>query len=139
MKTMTVKMDRVIPASPAAVYKAWLDPKMSANPWYGSDKLVWKPQVHGLFYFAHLKSGGKHPHYGQFLVLKPGKRIQSTWMSPHTRGLESLVTVDFKKKGPGTLVSLRHSNLPADAEGRLHIEGWKGCIGMLEELMKKKR
>ena len=45
-------------------------------------------------------------------------------MSLHTRGLESLVTVTFQKKGEDTLLTLRHENLPDDEFGRGHEKGW---------------
>jgi Activator of Hsp90 ATPase homolog 1-like protein len=45
-------------------------------------------------------------------------------MSPHTRGLEPLITVTFQKKGADTLMTLRHENLPGDEYGRGHEKGW---------------
>jgi hypothetical protein len=48
-------------------------------------------------------------------------------MSLHTRGLESLVTVTFRKKGEGALLTPRHENLPDDKYGRGHEKGW-GCL-----------
>ena len=56
-----------------------------------------------------------------------------TWMSNHTRGLESIVTVTFKAKGEDTLLTLKHANLPDDDMGAAHDEGWKHFMGLLEQ------
>jgi uncharacterized protein YndB with AHSA1/START domain len=32
-KTVELKFDRTIPASPSEVYDAWLNPKIPGNPW----------------------------------------------------------------------------------------------------------
>jgi hypothetical protein len=62
--------------------------------------------------------------YGRFTILDRPSKVQYTWMSLHTRGLESLVTVAFRKKGEDTLLTLRHENLPDDEYGRGHEKGW---------------
>ena len=67
------------------------------------------------------------------VMLDPGARIQMTWMSNHTRGLESVVTVTFKAKGDDTLLTLRHANLPDDEMGQAHDGGWKHFLGLLEQ------
>jgi hypothetical protein len=54
-------------------------------------------------------------------------------MSIFTRGLESVVTVEFQKKGDDTLLQLRHANLPDDDFGRLHDGGWNQLVGVLAE------
>jgi hypothetical protein len=39
-------------------------------------------------------------------------------------GEESKVTVTFRKKGAGTLMTLIHSGLPNAKEARSHEQGW---------------
>ena len=134
MKTMEVKLARTIPASPAEVFDAWLDPKCPGTPWSEADKLLLDPKVDGLFYFHSAKSAGEgNPHYGRFTVLDRPSKVQYTWMSPHTRGLESVVTVTFQEKGEDTLLTLRHENLPDDEEGRVHEPGWNHFLGRLAD------
>jgi uncharacterized protein YndB with AHSA1/START domain len=36
-KTIELKFDRTIPASPSEVYDAWLNPKIPGNPWNIAD------------------------------------------------------------------------------------------------------
>jgi uncharacterized protein YndB with AHSA1/START domain len=131
-KTMELKLTRTIPATPAEVFSAWMDPKHPGNPWTDAKKLIFDARVDGLFYFATSK-GESWPHYGRFLALEPGRRAQYGWMSPFTRGLESVVTVTFEKKGDGTLVTLTHANLPDDEYGRLHDDGWTDCLSVFVE------
>ena len=119
-KTIEVKVERIIPAPPGEVFAAWLDPKIPGNPWNIADKLVLNPEVDGLFYWTFQGN----PHYGRFTEVKRPARIQHTWMSPNTSGLESTVTVTFKKKGADTLMSLVHSGLPNTEGGRSHEKGW---------------
>ena len=125
MKTIELELTRTIPASPGEVFDGWLDPKCPGTPWSVARKLVLDPKVDGLFYWLFINEAGegKH-HYGRFTIVDRPLRAQYTWVSLHTRGLESLVTVTFEKKGEDTLLTLRHQNLPDDEYGRGHEKGW---------------
>ena len=133
LKTMEITLTRTIAATPVEVYEAWLDPKSPVNPFHGAKRLVFEPKVGALYHFTHMQDSIERPHYGRFEALERGAKIQMTWMSNHTRGLESIVTVTFKAKGGETLLALRHANLPADEMGRAHDGGWKHFIGLLEQ------
>jgi uncharacterized protein YndB with AHSA1/START domain len=119
-KTIEVKVERTIPAPAAEVFDAWLNPKVPGTPWEMADKLILDPKVDGFFYW--LVHGT--PHYGRFTELSRPARIQHTWMSPYTTGLETTVKVTFKKQGNDTLMTLVHSGLPNTAGGRSHRKGW---------------
>ena len=119
-KTIEVNVERTIPAPLGEVFDGWLNPKIPGNPWNMADKLILNPRVDGFFYW--LVHGT--PHYGRFTEVKRPVRIQHTCMSPYTSGLESTVTVTFKKKGKDTLMALTHSGLPATEGGRTHKRGW---------------
>ncbi|HVZ74079.1 MAG TPA: SRPBCC domain-containing protein [Polyangia bacterium] len=128
-KTMELTFTRTIPATPAEVFGAWMDPKHPGHPWTGAKKLVFDGKVDGLFYFLHVTDDERPlPHYGRFITIDRNKRVQCGWMSPFTDGRESLVTVTFEKKGGDTLLTLTHANLPDDEDGRLHDEGWRDCL-----------
>jgi uncharacterized protein YndB with AHSA1/START domain len=119
-KTLEFKLERTIPAPPSEVYDAWLNPKISGNPWNVADKLILNPKVDGFYYLlAH-----GFPHYGRFTKVERPGRIQHTWISPNTLGEESTVTLTFKKKGEDTLMTLAHSDLPDTEDGRSHNEAW---------------
>ena len=137
-KTMELTFTRTIPATPAEVFGAWMDPKHPGNPWASASKLILDARVDGLFFF----SSGKEeswPHYGRFLAIERNQRAQYTWMSKFTRGLESIVTVTFEAKDGDTLVTLTHTNLPDDDYGRLHDDGWAACLGLFIEQFAPRR
>ena len=93
--------------------------------WLPQDAASYGSKVDGLFYWLFINEAGERkPHYGRFTILDRPSKVQYTWMSLHTRGLESLVTVTFRKKGEDTLLTLRHENLPDDEYGRGHEKGW---------------
>lgn len=136
MKTMDITLNRTIAASPAEVYDAWLDTDNPGTPWHNSSKLIFDPQpkVDGMFYFNKIgKTGENWAHFGRFIDLERGVKIQYSWVSIFTRGLESVVTVELLKKGDDTLLQLRHANLPDDELGRMHDDGWSRLVGILAE------
>jgi len=127
MKTIEFKFERTIPAPPGQVYDAWLDPQIPGTPWHESDKLIFHPEPDGLWYWLT----GDNTHYGRFVDLSRPTRIEHTWMSRHTLGEESTVTVTFEKKGEGTLMTLVHSGLPDNEGGKGHQEGWNYFLDKL--------
>jgi uncharacterized protein YndB with AHSA1/START domain len=141
-KTMTITLNRTIPASPAEVYDAWLDPATPGTPWDRSEceKVILDPKIDGLFYFKRVSAERvDFPHFGRFAVLDPAKKIEYTWMSPFTHGLESVVTVELENKGDDTWLQLRHSNLPDDESGHLHDAGWTSRLDALVERFQARR
>ncbi|HVU49644.1 MAG TPA: SRPBCC domain-containing protein [Polyangia bacterium] len=133
-KTMELTFTRTIPAPPAEVFAAWMDPKHPGHPWIGAKKLLFDGRVDGLFYFLHVTDDGVPlPHYGRFISIERDRSVQCGWMSPFTDGRESVVTVTFEKKGGDTLLTLTHADLPDSEEGRLHDDGWKECLGKFGE------
>lgn len=134
LKTMEIKLDRTVPAPAAEVFDAWLDPNTPVNPFSGTKKLIFDLKENALFYFVHHHAGEDIQHYGMFTSIQRPKRVQYTWMSPYTHGLESVVTVTFAEKGGETLVSLSHANLPDDDFGRAHDGGWAGYLKKIAAL-----
>jgi len=128
-KTIEVRVERTIPASARAVFDGWLNPKVPGTPWNTADKLLFDPKVDGFFYWNHKGT----PHYGRFTQIERPGRLQHTWMSPNTSGLESMVTVTFREQGEGTLMTLVHSNLPDTDAGRSHDKVWSYFLGMFLE------
>lgn len=119
-KTIEVKVERTLATSPGEAFDAWLNPKIPGTPWNTADKLLFDPTVDGFFYWAFRGT----PHYGRFTQVERPARLEHTWMSPNTSGLESTVTVTFAEKGEDTLMTLVHSGLPDTDGGRSHAKGW---------------
>ncbi len=134
MKTIDFELTRVIPASPAEAFDGWLDPHCPGTPWTAAAKLMLDPKVDGLYYWLFINEAGERkPHYGRFTIVDRPSQVQYTWMSLHTRGLESIVTVTFEPQGQDTLLTLRHENLPDDEYGRGHEQGWGHLVGQFAD------
>lgn len=128
-KTIELTIERTIPAGPDAVFDAWLNPKVPGTPWSEADKLLLNPIVDGFFYWLIRGTA----HYGRFTKVDRGSYLQHTWVSPNTLGLESTVTVTFKKKGGDTVMTLVHTGLPDNNQGRGHEGGWNYFMGNFEK------
>lgn len=119
-KTFEIKVERLLETTPAKAYSAWLNPKVPGTPWHEGNALILQTRLGGLFYWLINQTA----HYGRFTELKRSSRIRHTWMSRYTEGLESTVTVTFKAKGNHTVMTLVHSGLPDNENGKAHIGGW---------------
>jgi uncharacterized protein YndB with AHSA1/START domain len=133
VKTVDLTVTRTIAATPAEVFDAWLDFKSPGSPWFGVARAIINPVVDGLFYHQVRFEDHDWAHYGRFIALDRPRRIQHTWVSEATRGLESVVTLTFDVQREKTLVRLHHSNVPDDEMGRRHEEGWGFVLGALAE------
>jgi len=119
-KTLDFKFERTILASPGEVFDAWMNPEVPGTTWQKAEKFKLDVKVDGLYYW-HIN--GKSI-YGRFTEIERPSRIQYTWVSPNTLGLESTVTVTFSKKGESTLMTLQHSGLPDHELAMGHEKGW---------------
>ena len=116
------------------------DPESKGSPWNGVVKTIVQPVPDGLFYRMHLAEQRDYElaHYGRFCILERPHKMQYTWVSQHTLGLESLVTLRFDPRGDATHLTLVHENLPDDDMGRRHQRGWTRYLDLLGESMANK-
>jgi uncharacterized protein YndB with AHSA1/START domain len=133
MTCIEISVSRMIPASPGEVFDVWLDRNNPGGPWFGAERVIINPVVDGLFYHCVRHEGRAWAHYGRFVRLDRPRVIEHTWVSQATRGIESTVTVRLEPKGNETLLTLRHSDVPDDAMGRRHEEGWTFVVGAIRE------
>jgi uncharacterized protein YndB with AHSA1/START domain len=139
MKLIDLNLSRTIPAPAERVYDVWLDHTSPGGPWHGSKRVILDARVDGLFYHAMEWEGKTWSHYGRFIALERGRRIEHTWMSEATQGVESTVTITLEPRGGETLLSLRHSNVPDDKLGRQHEQGWRWITDALADVLAKKQ
>jgi uncharacterized protein YndB with AHSA1/START domain len=124
VKTTELTIKRTVAGAPPEVFDVWIDPRSPGSPWFGVTRAIVQPVVDGLFYHLVQFEGHDWAHYGRFMVLDRPRRIEHTWVSEATRGLESIVQLTFQHEGKQTLLTLRHWNLPDDEMGRRHEQGW---------------
>jgi uncharacterized protein YndB with AHSA1/START domain len=133
MKLTDITVTRAIPAPVEKVFDVWMDPKSPGGPWFGAERVIVNPVVDGLFYLAVKHEGRTWPHFGRFVAIDRPQRVEYTWMSEGTQGVESVVTVTFEPREDQTEVTLRHSGVPDDETGRKHEQGWTWVLSMLAE------
>jgi uncharacterized protein YndB with AHSA1/START domain len=107
--------------------------------WFGSDQ---GPTLHAE---ADLRVGGRfrivfrtmdgetHDVSGTYQEVVSDRKLAFTWnwARPHER--ESLVTIDLKPDGDGTLLTLAHEQIVDDTVNN-YRRGWVGALDKLEKL-----
>jgi uncharacterized protein YndB with AHSA1/START domain len=131
MNLIDLKVSRAIAAAPEEVFDVWLDAGSPGGPWFGCERVILNPVVDGLFYHCVRHEGRNWAHYGRFTRLDRPHRIEHTWVSEATQGVESIVALSFEARGGQTEVTLRHSRVPDDPMGRRHEEGWNFVLGAI--------
>ena len=131
MNRIDLTLSRIIKAKPEQVFDVWLDTRSPGGPWFGCERVILQPVVDGLFYHGVRHDGRMWAHYGRFIRLERPRLIEHTWVSEATRGIETIVTLDIAPRGDETALTLRHSNVPDDAMGRRHEEGWNFVLSAI--------
>ena len=111
--TLTAK----IPASPKEVYEAWLDSDAHSAMTGGSPTIMSNEE--GKPFAAH-----NAYLWGKNLELVPNKKIVQTWRTTGFKSTDedSQIEVLLEEDQEGTLLTLKHSNVP---EQEIHVEqGW---------------
>lgn len=126
---------RTLKVSPDVVYRAWTE---QFDGWFAEPGTVlMRGEVDTPYYFETHFEGQRHPHYGRFLKLVPGKLIKMTWVTgnPGTLGAETVITVELSAQGDGTRVTLSHAGFPDAKTCKGHEEAWPTALAMLDEKM----
>jgi uncharacterized protein YndB with AHSA1/START domain len=142
MSTGTVRLHRVLRASPEKVYRAFLDPDAMVK-WLPPNGFTGK--VHHLdatvggtyrMSFTNLTNGQSHAFGGRYLELVPHERIRdtSTFDDPGLPG-EMQTTVSLKKVSVGTEVSIVQEGIPAAIPPESCYLGWQESLMLLAQLV----
>jgi uncharacterized protein YndB with AHSA1/START domain len=118
MPTDSIVLSRILPATPARVFAAWLDAAEHAAM-TGSPATIESAEVGGRFtaWDGYID--------GSFVALEPDARIVASWRSDDfpADALDSLLEVLLEPAPGGTRVTLRHGDLP-EGQGPALLEGW---------------
>ena len=131
-------LQRRIKAAPAKVYAAWTDPEKIMR-WFGSDQgptlsAETVVRVGGRFrVIFRTMDGEEHDVSGVYREVVPDQKLAFSWNWASPREPESLVTIDLKPAGDGTLLTLTHEQIVDDTAHDYH-RGWIGALGKLEKL-----
>jgi uncharacterized protein YndB with AHSA1/START domain len=141
--TNSLRVSRVIHATPDALFAAWTEPA-HLRKWWRMDGEGWSTSETSL----DLRVGGKYrlgmigpdgkPHIaiGEYREVRRPSRLVFTWEweNPASRVGETIVTIEFKDVGEGaTEVVLTHEGF-ADAQKIAgHEKGWTQLLKLLDE------
>jgi len=112
--TLTV----VIPASPRAIYDAWLDSRGHTAMTGGKAKMSAKLGAPVSAWDGFI--------WGENLALVPGERIVQSWRTTRftDQDQDSTIAVILTPVGDGTRLTLKHSNVP-DGHTSYEAGGWQ--------------
>jgi uncharacterized protein YndB with AHSA1/START domain len=142
--TNTVRLHRVLRASPERVYRAFLDPDAMAKwlPPHGFTGKVHKMDAHvGGGYrmsFKNFSTGKTHSFGGSYTELKPHERISYTdkFEDPSMPG-EMKVTISFRAVSCGTELEIVQEGLPSVIPVELCYLGWQESLLLLTHLVER--
>jgi uncharacterized protein YndB with AHSA1/START domain len=136
----SLTLKRRLKAPPAKVFAAWTEPE-KIKGWFGPGTAQCTQAEFDLRVGGHymircdMADGQKHQVEGTVREVIPNQKLVYTWAWHSTPERQSLVTVEFKPDGAGTLLTLTHEQfLDADARDG-HQKGWNGALDKLEKFV----
>ena len=138
----TVRLHRVIRATPDKIYKAFLDADAMAK-WLPPNGFTCKvhhidAKVGGTYKmsFTNFTTGKSHSFGGTYLELTPNERIRYSdkFDDPNLPG-EMLTTITLKKVSCGTEVSIVQEGVPGVIPAEACYLGWQESLVLLAKLV----
>jgi uncharacterized protein YndB with AHSA1/START domain len=142
MPTHTVRLHRVLRATPEKIYRAFLDADAMAKwlPPHGFTGKVHHldAKVGGTFRmsFTNFTTGTSHSFGGEYLELTPHERIRHTdkFDDQNLPG-EMRVTITLKKVSVGTELHIVQEGVPEVIPPEACYLGWQESLGLLAKLV----
>lgn len=140
--TNTIRLHRVLRATPERVYRAFLDPEAMVK-WLPPNGFTAKvhhmdAKVGGSYKmsFSNFGTGKRHSFGGRYLELTPHERIRYTdaFDDPNLPG-EMQTTVTLKKVAVGTEVSIVQEGVPGVIPPEACYLGWQESLTLLAKLV----
>ncbi len=136
----SLTLKRRFKATRAKVFAAWIDPE-KMKQWMGPEG------VQGISCEIDARTGGRyrlvmrapngdeHDVSGVYREVVPNEKLVFTWAWKTTPDRQSLVTVEFKPDGDGTLLTLTHEQFFDEAARDRHHQGWTESLDKLERFV----
>ena len=140
--TSTIRLHRVLRATPERVYRAFLDPEALAK-WLPPNGFTCKvhhldAKVGGTYKmsFTNFTTGKSHSFGGTYVELTPYELIRYTdkFDDPNLPG-EMQTTITFKKVSCGTEVSIVQEGIPSAIPAEACYLGWQESLTLLAKLV----
>jgi uncharacterized protein YndB with AHSA1/START domain len=142
MSTNTVRLHRVLRATPERVYRAFLDADAMAK-WLPPNGFTGKvhhvdAKVGGTYKmsFTNFSTGHSHSFGGKYLELIPNERIRHTdkFDDPNLPG-EMLTTVSIRQVSVGTELDIVQEGIPNAIPPEACYLGWQESLTLLAQLV----
>jgi uncharacterized protein YndB with AHSA1/START domain len=142
MPTNTIRLHRVLRATPEQIYRAFLDADAMAK-WLPPNGFTGKvhhldAKVGGTFKmsFTNFTTGDSHSFGGEYLELTPHERIRHTdkFDDPNLPG-EMRVTITLKKVSVGTELNIVQEGVPEVIPPDACYLGWQESLALLAKLV----
>jgi uncharacterized protein YndB with AHSA1/START domain len=140
--TNTIRLHRVLKATPERIYRAFLDPDAMAK-WLPPNGFTGKvhhldAKVGGTFKmsFTNFTTCKSHSFGGEYLELVPNERLRYTdkFDDPNLPG-EMHTTVTLKKVFCGTELNVTQEGVPAVIPAEACYLGWQESLTLLAKLV----
>ena len=140
--TNTIRLHRVLRATPERVYRAFIDANAMAK-WLPPNGFT--GQVHHIdakvggnykMSFTNFATGKSHSFGGEFLELQPYKRIRHTdrFDDPNLPG-EMQTTITLNQVSVGTELNIVQEGVPAVIPAEACYLGWQESLTLLAKLV----
>lgn len=142
MATNTIRLHRVLRATPERVYRAFLDAEAKAK-WLPPNGFTGKvhhleAKVGGTYKmsFTNFTTGHSHSFGGEYLELVPHERIRYTdrFDDPKLAG-EIQVTITLRKVSTGTELNIVQEGVPDIIPAEACYLGWQESLILLAKLV----
>ena len=142
MATNTIRLHRVLRATPERVYKAFLDPDAMVK-WLPPNGFTGKvhqmdARVGGVYKmsFTNFSSGKSHSFGGKYVELTPHERMRYTdqFDDPNLPG-QMMTTVTLKKVFCGTELTVVQDGVPEMIPPEACYLGWQESLILLAKLV----
>jgi uncharacterized protein YndB with AHSA1/START domain len=142
MSTNTVRLHRVVRATPEKVYRAFLEPDAMVKwlPPHGFTGKVhhMEAKIGGTYKmsFTNFTTEQSHSFGGTYLELVPHERIRHTdkFDDPSLPG-EMLTTISLKNVSVGTEIDIVQEGLPEAIPAEACYLGWQESLALLAQLV----
>jgi len=99
-------------------------------------KVECEPRVGGRYrWLMQSAAGEEHDVSGVYREFVPNQKLVFTWAWKSTPERESLVTVEIKPDGDGSLLTLTHAQFFDEEARDRHQSGWTGALDKLEKFV----
>ena len=131
---------RHLKAPPAKVFSAWTEPDKLSR-WFGpGDVAVVRAETDlragGAWrILARSPDGEEHHVSGEYREVVPDRRVVFTWAWLSTPERVSLVSIDIRPDGDGSMLTLTHEQFFDEPARDRHQAGWTATLDKLERAL----